>query len=153
MCLLFWKRILTNITIQRTFVSKLMCFTRFLCLKNVVKMVLKWDLFLQRSSEKKTFVQILDGLWRSNAVAVQSLGRVGLFATPWTAACQASLSFTISRSLLKPCAFRQSIQPSHPLSPTSPALNLVGSSHQVAKVLKLQLRHQSFQWIFRVDFL
>ena len=27
----------------------------------------------------------------------------------------------------------------------------VGSSHQVAKVLELQ--HQSFQWIFRVDFL
>ena len=49
------------------------------------------------------------------------------------------------------------IQPSHPLS-----LNLsqhqglfqwVGSSHQVAKVLELQLQHQSFQWIFRVDFL
>ena len=29
----------------------------------------------------------------------------------------------------------------------------VGSSHQVAKVLELQLQHQSFQWIFRVDFL
>ena len=28
----------------------------------------------------------------------------------------------------------------------------VGSSHQVAKVLKLQLQHQSSQWIFRVDF-
>ena len=28
----------------------------------------------------------------------------------------------------------------------------VGSSHQVAKVLKLWLQHQSFQWIFRVDF-
>ena len=27
-----------------------------------------------------------------------------------------------------------------------------GSSHQVAKVLKLQLQHQSSQWIFRVDF-
>ena len=27
------------------------------------------------------------------------------------------------------------------------------SLHQVAKVLKLQLQHQSFQWIFRVDFL
>ena len=26
-------------------------------------------------------------------------------------------------------------------------------SHQVAKVLKLQLQHQSFQWIFRIDFL
>ena len=55
------------------------------------------------------------------------------------------------------------IQPSHPLSPSSlPALNLsqhqdlfqwVGSLHQVAKVLELQLRHQSFQWIFRLDFL
>ena len=53
------------------------------------------------------------------------------------------------------------IQPSHPLSPPSPpAFNLsqhqglfqrVASSHQVAKVLELQL--QSFQWIFSVDFL
>ena len=34
-------------------------------------------------------------------VVVQSLSRVQLFATPWTAARQASLSFTISRSLLK----------------------------------------------------
>ena len=32
---------------------------------------------------------------------VQSLSRVWLFVTPWTAACQASLSFTISQSLLK----------------------------------------------------
>ena len=55
------------------------------------------------------------------------------------------------------------IQPSHPLlSSSPPALSLsqylglfqgVGSSHQVAKVLELQLQHQSFQWIFRVDFL
>ena len=29
----------------------------------------------------------------------------------------------------------------------------VNSSHQVAKVLELQLQHQSFQWIFRTDFL
>ena len=29
----------------------------------------------------------------------------------------------------------------------------VSSSHQVAKVLELQLQHQSFQWVFRVDFL
>ena len=55
------------------------------------------------------------------------------------------------------------IQSSHPLSsPSPPAFNLsqhqglfqwVGSLHQVAKVLKLQLQHQSFQWIFRVGFL
>ena len=29
----------------------------------------------------------------------------------------------------------------------------VSSSHQVGKVVGLQLQHQSFQWIFRVDFL
>ena len=53
------------------------------------------------------------------------------------------------------------IQPSHPLSSTSPpALNLsqhqglfqwVSSSHQVAKVLAFQLQHQSFQWTPRTD--
>ena len=29
----------------------------------------------------------------------------------------------------------------------------VSSSHQMAKVLELQLQHQTFQWIFRTDFL
>ena len=37
----------------------------------------------------------------SAAVVVQSVSRVQLFVTPWTAALQASLSFTVSRSLLK----------------------------------------------------
>ena len=54
------------------------------------------------------------------------------------------------------------IQPSHPLLSPSPAFNLsqhqvlfhwVSCSHQVAKALKFQLQHQSFQWIFRTDFL
>ena len=42
-------------------------------------------------------------LWScsSFAVVVQLLSCVWLFVTPWTAACQASLSFTISQSLLK----------------------------------------------------
>ena len=35
------------------------------------------------------------------SVAVQSLNRVRLLVTPWIAACQASLSFSISWSLLK----------------------------------------------------
>ena len=51
-------------------------------------------------------------------------------------------------------------QLSHPLSSPSPAFNLsqhqcvfqrVGSLRRVAKVLELQ--HQLFQWIFRIDFL
>ena len=54
------------------------------------------------------------------------------------------------------------IQPSHSLSSPSSAVSLsqhqglfqwVSSSHQVAKVLKFQLQHQSLQWIFRTNFL
>ena len=52
------------------------------------------------------------------------------------------------------------IQPFHPLLPPSPDLNLfqhqglfqwLSFSHQVAKVLGLQLQHYSFQWIFKVE--
>ena len=39
--------------------------------------------------------------WKLLVVVVQSLSRVWLFATPWTEACQSSLSFTISWSLHK----------------------------------------------------
>ena len=55
------------------------------------------------------------------------------------------------------------ILPSHPLlSPSLPAFNLpqqqglyqwVSSSHQMAKLLEFPFQHQSFQWIFRTDFL
>ena len=55
------------------------------------------------------------------------------------------------------------IQPYYPLSlPSPPVFNLsqhqgifkwVSFSHLVAKVLQFQLQHQSFQWLFRTDFL
>ena len=45
--------------------------------------------------------------------SVQSLSRVWLFATPWTAALQASLSITTSRSLLKLMSIESVIPPSH----------------------------------------
>ena len=45
--------------------------------------------------------QPLFGIYFKNFLAiVQLLSHVRLFATPWTAALQASLSFTVSRSLL-----------------------------------------------------
>ena len=44
-----------------------------------------------------------DSLAKPVAVVVQPLSWVQLFATPWTAACQASLSFSISQSLLNSC--------------------------------------------------
>ena len=86
-------------------------------------------------------------------------------ATPWTAARQASMSITHSRSWLKLMSI-ESVMPSNHLILCPPLLlppsNLsqhqglfqrVSSSHQVAKVLEFQLQHQSFQWIFRTDFL
>ena len=46
--------------------------------------------------------------------SVQSLSRVPLFVTPWTAECQASLSITNSQSLLK-LIFIESVMPSNHL--------------------------------------
>ena len=95
--------------------------------------------------------------------SVQSLSCVQLFVAPWTAACQASLH-QLSKLVQTP-VYRVSdaIQTSHPLSfPSPPAFSLsqhqglfqwVSSFYQVAKVLEFQLQHQSFQWIFRTDFL
>ena len=99
--------------------------------------------------------------------SVQSLSRVQLFATPWTAARRASLSITNSRSLLTHvCWVSDAFQLSYPLSsPSLPPFNLsqhqslckwVSSLHEVAKILEFQLQHQSFQIIsglisFRMD--
>ena len=83
---------------------------------------------------------------------------------PWTAAHQASLSIANSQSLLKFISI-ELVMPSNHLILCRPLLLLpsifpsirvfsnVSSSHQVAKVLKFQLQHQSLQWIFRTDFL
>ena len=45
--------------------------------------------------------------------SVQSFSRVQLFATPWTAACQASLSITNSQSLPKPMSIESVMPSSH----------------------------------------
>ena len=76
------------------------------------------------------------------------LGRVCLFAAPWTAARQASLSFTISRSLLKLLPI-ESVMPSNHLILCCPLLLLPSifpsirvfsneSLRHMAKVLKLR---------------
>ena len=53
------------------------------------------------------------------------------------------------------------VQLSHPLTPSSPSAGNVSQHqglfqwviclHQMTKILELQLQHQSFQWMFRVD--
>ena len=54
---------------------------------------------------------------------VHSLGYIRLFVTPWTEACQASPSFTISWSLLKLISF-ESVVPSNHLILCRPLLHL-----------------------------
>ena len=69
------------------------------------------------------FIHIIDARLRlfqgpitdSNFVVVQSLGHVQLFVTPWTTACQASLSSTDSRSLLRLVSM-ESVMPSNHLN-------------------------------------
>ena len=56
-----------------------------------------------------------------NTAVVQALSRVPLFATPWTAAHQASLSFTISPSLLNLMS-TESVMPSNHLILCHPLL-------------------------------
>ena len=79
--------------------------------------------------------------------SVQSLNQVWIFATPWIAACQVSMSITNSPEPTQTHVHRvgDAIQPSHYLpSPSPPTFNLsqhqglfqwVHSSHQVAKIL------------------
>ena len=59
----------------------------------------------------------------SYSLVVQQLSHVRLFATPWSAAHQASLSFTISWGLLK-LMFIESVMPSNHLILCHPFLFL-----------------------------
>ena len=58
-----------------------------------------------------------------NSYSVQSLSHVRLFATPWTAACQDSLSITNSQSLLKLMSI-EIVMPSNHLILCCPLLRL-----------------------------
>ena len=97
---------------------------------------------------------------RFSVSSVQSLSRVRLFATPWTAACQASLSIDNSWTLLK-------LMSSSHLILCRPLLLLPSvfpSSRVFSNESVLPIRwpkywsfsfsiSQSFQWIFRTDIL
>ena len=102
-------------------------------------------------------------LVRRIVVAVESLSHVLLLVIPWTTACQASLSFAISRSLLRFMSIGAVMLSNH-LILCCPLLlvfsfsqhhglhQCVRSTHQVTKVLELQLQHQFFQWILGLIF-
>ena len=94
----------------------------------------------------------------------QLLSSVWFFATPLTAACQASLSITNSWSLLKLMS-KESVMPCNQIILCRPLfllpsifLSIRVFSNELAlrirwpKYWEFQLQHQSFQWIFRADF-
>ena len=84
---------------------------------------------------------------------VQSLSHVLLFVTPWTAARQASLSFTVSQSLLKltsiesvvPCSTLVLCHPLRLLPSIFPSITVFSNDSALhirrPKYLPLQLRH------------
>ena len=84
--------------------------------------------------------------------SVQLISCAWLFATPWTTACQASLSITNSQSSLKLVSI-ESVMPSNHLILPHPLFLLLSifpsvrvfpnesSFHQMAKVLEFQLQH------------
>ena len=90
-------------------------------------------------------------------VVFQFLSSVQLFVIPWTAAYQASLIFTISWSLLRFVSIESVMLSNHLilchlfllLPSIFPNIRVFSSEkalqHHVAKVLELQLQHQSFQ--------
>ena len=107
-------------------------------------------------------------IWIINALQTSvQFGPSGMSNSLWPHGLQhIRLPFPAHQQLTEPTqthvhCFSDAIQPSHPLLfPSLPTFNLsqqqglfqwVSSSHQVPKVLELQLQHQSFQWIFRTD--
>ena len=62
----------------------------------------------------RSFLEACFLFYYNHGVVVQLLSHIRLFVTPWTAECQASLSFTVSQSLLKLMCI-ESVMPSHHL--------------------------------------
>ena len=117
-----------------------------LTLRLIYHLLVNFILRTRSATVKRRIGSLNSASWKQQqvvVVVVQSLSRVWLFATSWTAACQTSLSFTISWSSLKFMSTELMMASNHliflPSSP--PALNLsqhqslfqwVGSLHQVA---------------------
>ena len=98
-------------------------------------------------------------IWLNQFSSVQLFSCVWLFETPWTAA---SLSINNTQSLLKLMSIESVMLSNHlilccplllPPSIFQGLFQWVSSSLQVTKLLEFQLQNQSFQWIFRTDFL
>ena len=110
-----------------------------------------WHMFGNFNEIKYCLFSSINLLKKNVMNSVQSLSCVPLFATPWTAAHQASLSTTNSQSLLKLMSIKPLMPSSHLilcrplllLPPIPPSIRVFSNestpSHEVAKVLEFQL--------------
>ena len=137
-------------------------FTSLFCLYLSSASHLNWHLWLHSGPTR--LIQIIFLVETLQFSSVQSLSRVRLcnpmnHSMPGLPVHHHLQEFTQTQV----CRVGNAIQPSHPLSspfPPAPSpsqhqslFQWVNSSHEVPKVLEFQLQHQSFQWIFRTDFL
>ena len=82
---------------------------------------------------------------------VQSLSNVWLFATPWTAECQAFFSFTVTQSLLKLMSIELVMPSNHLiLSPSSPASSIFPSIRIFSHESALCIRWPKY-WSFSIS--
>ena len=119
--------------------------------------------------KQKVKMKLLSCVWLSNPMDCRLPGSPahGIFQArvlEWVAIAFSVLSSAISQSLFKLMSIESVMLSNHlilhcplllllSIFPTIATSQWVSSSHQVAKILALQLQHQSFQWIFKVDFL
>ena len=82
------------------------------------------------------------------SISVQSLSHAQHFVTTWTAACQASLSITNSWAYSNSCHWvTDAIQPSHPLSSSSPPASIIPNIEVFSNESELCIRWPKY-WCF-----
>ena len=119
------------------------------------------ELSESRSPQLKSWPSLQREFSNFQLSSVQLLSRVWLFATPWAAVHQASLSNTNSHRLLKLMSTESVMLSNHLilccplllLPSIFPRIRVFSNESALAKVFKFQLQHQSFQWTPRIDLL
>ena len=116
----------------------------------IMQAVLCSKLFPGIEDMPRSSISVLKG--KNFSQSVQSLSHVWLFVTPWTAACQASLSITNSQTLLKLMS-SESVMPSNHLILCHPLLLLPSvfpSIRVFSNELVLQIRWPKY-WSFSMS--
>ena len=144
-------------------------FTNYFIIATFHQNELKYDFFIPTRSLCNDIYyyhwSIANSFSSHQISSVQSLSRVWLFVTPWTAACQASVSITISWGLLKLTSIELVMPSNHLilcsliLLPPSIFPSIKDFSNKSVLAIKwpkywsFSFKYYSFQWILRIDFL